>query len=107
MNSRKSFCICGIVCAATLWAQSPEKPQESASGLDIGAIDKSADPCQNFYQYACGGWMKNNTIPPDESQWGRFDELVQRNQLVLRGILEEAARNQTSSPINQKIGGFY
>ncbi|MBV8864507.1 MAG: M13 family metallopeptidase [Acidobacteriaceae bacterium] len=99
--------MCGIVCAAALWAQSPEKPQESASGLDTGAIDKSADPCQNFYQYACGGWMKNNTIPPDESQWGRFDELVQRNQLVLRGILEEAARNQTSSPINQKIGGFY
>ncbi len=51
--------------------------------------------------------MKDNPIPPDESRWGRFNELNQRNQVILRGILEEAAKNQSNSPIDQKIGGFY
>ncbi len=51
--------------------------------------------------------MKDNPIPPDESRWSRFDELHERNQVILRGILEQAAKNQSSSPIDQKIGGFY
>ena len=51
--------------------------------------------------------MKDNPIPPDQSVWSRFSELNQRNQVILRGILEEAAKNQNSSPIDQKIGGFY
>jgi endothelin-converting enzyme/putative endopeptidase len=81
--------------------------QESKSGLDIRAIDKSADPCHNFYQYACGAWIKNNPIPADESSWGRFNELYQRNQEILRGILEDSAKHQDRSPLDQKIGGFY
>ncbi len=51
--------------------------------------------------------MKNNPVPADESRWGRFNELNQRNQVVLRGILEDADKNQASSPIDQKIGGYY
>ncbi len=78
-----------------------------ASGLDLGAIDRSANPCADFYQYACGGWLKKNPIPADESSWGRFDELFQRNQEILRGILEDSAQHQERSPIDQKIGGFY
>jgi len=78
-----------------------------ASGLDLGAIDRSANPCADFYQYACGGWLKKNPIPADESSWGRFDELFQRNQEILRGILEDSAQHQDRSAIDQKIGGFY
>jgi endothelin-converting enzyme/putative endopeptidase len=78
-----------------------------ASGLDLGAIDRSANPCADFYQYACGGWLKKNPIPADESSWGRFDELFQRNQQILRGILEDSAQHQERSAIDQKIGGFY
>lgn len=78
-----------------------------ASGLDLGAIDRSANPCADFYQYACGGWLKKNPIPADESSWGRFDELFQRNQEILRGILEDSAQHQERSAIDQKIGGFY
>jgi putative endopeptidase len=78
-----------------------------ASGLDLGAIDRSANPCADFYQYACGGWLKNNPIPADESSWGRFDELFQRNQEILRGILEDSAGHQERSANDQKIGGFY
>jgi putative endopeptidase len=89
----------GILPAAPVFGQ--------ASGLDLGAIDRSANPCADFYQYACGGWLKNNPIPADESSWGRFDELFQRNQEILRGILEDSAGHQERSAIDQKIGGFY
>src|SRR5882724_3069606 len=77
------------------------------SGVDLGAIDRTGNPCADFYQYACGGWLKNNAIPADQSSWGRFDELFLRNQQTLRAILEDSARSQERSAIDQKIGGFY
>jgi predicted metalloendopeptidase len=80
---------------------------QTVSGIDLTAIDKSVDPCQNFYQYACGGWMKANPIPPQYARWGRFNELADRNQQVLREILEDSAKHQDRSPVDQKIGAFY
>jgi endothelin-converting enzyme/putative endopeptidase len=93
----------GIVGLALMaWGQSPP-----ASGVDVKAIDKSVNPCQNFYLYACGNWMKSNPIPPEYSRWGRFDELGDRNEKILRDILEDSAKHQDRSPIDQKIGAFY
>jgi predicted metalloendopeptidase len=79
----------------------------SVSGLDLKAIDSSVGPCQNFYQYACGGWMKANPIPPQYSRWGRFNELAEHNQTILREILEDSAAHKDRSPIDQKIGTLY
>ncbi|HWF47252.1 MAG TPA: M13 family metallopeptidase, partial [Bryobacteraceae bacterium] len=80
---------------------------QSKSGLDLGAIDKTANPCQDFYQYACGNWMKKNPIPADESRWGRFNELLERNELTLRGIAEDSGKHQDRSALDQKIGAYY
>jgi putative endopeptidase len=87
-------------------AQSDKLP-DSQSGVDLKAIDKSANPCNDFFQYACGSWIKDNPIPPDESSWGRFNELFERNQVMLRNILEDSEQHQSRSSIDQKIGGFY
>ncbi len=74
---------------------------------DLSALDKSADPCVDFYQYSCGGWMKNNPIPPDQPAWGRFNELAERNRAILREILEDAAKASSRTPNEQKIGDYY
>jgi len=86
---------------------SSAKPAEISS-FDLTAIDKSVDPCQDFYHYACGTWLKNNPIPPDQSSWGRFNELRERNQTILRGILEkQSVDNSSRDAVNQKIGDYY
>lgn len=75
--------------------------------FDSSALDKAADPCVDFYQYACGGWMKNNPIPPDQAAWGRFNELAERNRAMLRDILEDAAKASKRDANEQKIGDYY
>jgi len=78
-----------------------------SSGIDLKAIDNQVSPCVDFYQYACGAWTKNNPIPPEFSSWGRFQELADRNQAELREVAEDAGRNLSRSPLDQKVGVFY
>ncbi len=76
--------------------------------LDPGAIDASVAPCEDFYRYACGRWLKENPVPPDHSSWYRFSALDEHTLDVLRAILAEAAaeKDQTS-PDARKLGAYY
>lgn len=81
---------------------------QETPGFNVSNMDKTANPCVNFYQYACGTWMAKNPIPPDESRWGSSSQLAERNRTILRNILEKASVNDPKrSADDQKIGDFY
>jgi endothelin-converting enzyme/putative endopeptidase len=85
-----------------------ESASKPSPGFSIDNIDKTLDPCVDFYQYACGNWLKKAEIPADQSAWVSFIELDERNLVTLHEILEKASANDpTRSPIEQKIGDFY
>jgi putative endopeptidase len=77
-------------------------------GLDTEFMDESTDPCVDFYQYSCGGWMKKNPIPADQPGWGVYGKLAQDNQRFLWGILDDLAANTSGrNPNQQKIGNYF
>ncbi len=97
--------------ASALFAQTAEKPLQSlpyTPGLDVKAMDTAVDPCVNFYQYSCGGWMKNNPIPGDQASWSVYGKLEYENEQFLWGILKDSAKSDAKrNAVQQKIGDYF
>ena len=80
----------------------------SSWGFALSNLDRSCTPCDNFYEFAMGGWMKANPIPPEYPTWGTFAQLRDNNLTAMRTILDAAAQANTVAGSNpQKIGDFY
>src|SRR5574341_1028212 len=95
--------------AAPAAAPPPTAPAPAVPGIDPGAIDRLVEPCQDFYAYACGGWLERTEIPADRPAWGRFQELDELNRIRLREILEAAAAGKSDPQdlFGSKVGDFY
>jgi putative endopeptidase len=104
--------VVGVVYTRVAAQQADQKPGPtnpgSTAGFDAKALDRSVEPCNDFYQFACGTWMKENPIPADQATWGRFSELAERNRTTLRGLLEKVSEPKANrSPIEAKLGDYY
>ncbi len=104
--------LCLAACASSLRAQSAPVAVQPvltySPSLDVTSMDRSVDPCVNFYRYSCGGWQLRNPIPPDQTSWSVYGKLYQDNLAFLREILEQAARDSaTRDKVTQEIGDFY
>jgi len=86
------------------------KPAQAAYTpvLDVSSMDKTVDPCVDFFTYSCGGWLKNNPIPADQASWDAYGKLQEENREAQRRILEGAAvPSPNRSAVEQKIGDYY
>src|SRR5580704_9090957 len=96
-----------LLAPALLSAQEKARPAADVR-FSVDMLDKSIDPCNDFYAYACSKWAAQNPIPADRSGWGRFNELAERGEYIVRDILEKESVDRSSRNSNeQKIGDYY
>ncbi|MGB8855440.1 MAG: M13 family metallopeptidase [Burkholderiales bacterium] len=111
----KSFCLKPLVIGTTIalsaCAALPDNANKLAAparhSVDFASMDTGVKPCENFFQYANGTWIKNNPIPPDRSSWGAFNELRDRNLTALNQVALAAALNPSPDVNSKLVGDFY
>jgi putative endopeptidase len=116
------FAVIALCASVALAQENPNPKADSATGLkerpltelpytpslDVPSMDKSADPCGDFYQFTCGGWMVSNPIPPDQAAWSVYGKLEEENTQFLWGVLEDDAKPSAErNAVQQKIGDYF
>ena len=100
----------GVAPAQVAPAATVVQPLEAlpySPSLDLMNLDRSVDPCVDFYKFSCGGWQKNNPIPADQASWSVYGKLTNDNQQFLWGILRDVAVAKDRTPVQQKIGDYF
>jgi predicted metalloendopeptidase len=99
---RASLCLCLGLASFALVAQ-------SRPGVDPANLDTTVKPCDDFYAFANGGWLKSHSLPADKARYGAFEEVSERNRAILKQILEETSAKTTwaKGSLQQKVGDFY
>ena len=110
----KRLFVAAALIASASFAQSnpaPVRPLDAlpyTPSLDVPSMDRGADPCGDFYQFTCGGWIANNPIPPDQAAWSVYGKLEEDNVQYLWGVLEDAAKPRADrTAVQQKIGDYF
>jgi putative endopeptidase len=101
-----SIVVCVTLLAPIASAEGPESLPE-LERFSPDQVDRTLDPCSDFFQYACGKWMKANPIPPDQTSSGTFTKLFIWNVSAVRNTLEDAAKASNRTPVEQKAGDYY
>ncbi|MFZ1142613.1 MAG: M13 family metallopeptidase [Candidatus Sulfotelmatobacter sp.] len=105
---RMSLVALAIACFLSLANAQQSATEKPEPALDVTSMDRSVDPCVDFFTYSCGGWIRRNPIPPDQSSWDTYSKMQDENLGRLRGILEAAsAPDPKRNAVNQKIGDYY
>ncbi len=106
MNTRFYLPVLMLALAAAACDQKKETAQ--TGGIDVANLDRSVAPNADFYQFACGGWMKAHPLTDEYGRFGSFDQLAENNRTQLKGLIEElAARESEAGSVAQKIGHLY
>jgi predicted metalloendopeptidase len=110
MLKSTSLALAGLFCAVTMNAQPEPKAEKNPPAFDLKNMDTAVKPQDDFYMYANGTWLKTTPIPPEESRWGSFNQLIEKNNEALRLVAEKAAKTTAdpkSNPEVQKVGDYY